>query len=243
LIKSYLFIPYVAPDGTFDPLYGVGWTLNFEMFFYVLFAAAIWLRREVAVACVAIALLIGIAAGHFLHPTIAALKFWSDPIVLEFAFGMGVALAYRRGARLPAWLGGALCLIGAIAMWRAVAQQPPSSYRWLHSGIPAAAIFAGAVLQPPTKAPLRWLNALGDASYSIYLLHTLVIAAIFGLWHSGLNTYPIQNVMIAGFLLTIALALASYRLFEVPVALLMRRTFETTRLARPSLRPQPDAAA
>jgi peptidoglycan/LPS O-acetylase OafA/YrhL len=48
--------------------------------------------------------------------------------------------------------------------------------------------------------------------------------------------------MIAGFLLTIALALASYRLFEVPAARLIRGAFETTGLLRPSLRPQPDAA-
>ena len=41
LLGSYFFIPYRAPSNAIVPLHGVGWTLNLEMFFYVIFAAAI----------------------------------------------------------------------------------------------------------------------------------------------------------------------------------------------------------
>src|SRR5215467_252489 len=35
LIASYLFIPAARPDGVIEPLVGQGWTLNYEMLFYV----------------------------------------------------------------------------------------------------------------------------------------------------------------------------------------------------------------
>src|SRR5260370_21484140 len=56
LATSYAFIPYPNRAGEAYPLYGVGWTLNYEMFFYVLFASAIVLRREAAVGFVTAAL-------------------------------------------------------------------------------------------------------------------------------------------------------------------------------------------
>src|SRR5207237_5929129 len=47
VLASYLFIPVTRPDGLVQPLYGLGWTLNYEMFFYVLFSLAVaWPRRR-----------------------------------------------------------------------------------------------------------------------------------------------------------------------------------------------------
>src|SRR5215467_2504234 len=43
-LASYFFIPYRRPSGAMDPLYGIGWTLNYEMFFYVVFAVAMAAR-------------------------------------------------------------------------------------------------------------------------------------------------------------------------------------------------------
>ncbi len=44
---SYLFLPTRNSDGNLFPLLGVGWTLNFEMLFYLLFAVALFLRVSV----------------------------------------------------------------------------------------------------------------------------------------------------------------------------------------------------
>ena len=38
--RSFLFYPYLRPDGLVSPVHALGWTLNYEMFFYVLFAVA-----------------------------------------------------------------------------------------------------------------------------------------------------------------------------------------------------------
>jgi exopolysaccharide production protein ExoZ len=46
-VMSYLFLPTRNSDGNVFPLLGVGWTLNFEMLFYLLFALALSLRASV----------------------------------------------------------------------------------------------------------------------------------------------------------------------------------------------------
>ncbi len=46
LLGSYFFIPY--PSFGFNPLYGVGWTLNFEMLFYTVFSVCLLFRKAQA---------------------------------------------------------------------------------------------------------------------------------------------------------------------------------------------------
>ncbi len=101
LVASYLFWPMARTDGAVQPLYSLGWTLNYEMAFYALFALALPLGRRGAVLGV-LALLAGLVLiGQLPGPWPVPLAFWSDPIVLEFACGAGLALARQEGLRLP----------------------------------------------------------------------------------------------------------------------------------------------
>jgi len=43
---SYFFIPIARPDGYGTPVHGVAWTLNYEMFFYMLFGCFVFLTRR-----------------------------------------------------------------------------------------------------------------------------------------------------------------------------------------------------
>src|SRR5690606_11277040 len=104
VVASFFFVPVERSDGLIRPAFSLGWTLNYEMFFYALFATAIMLRRAIAVATVTAVLVLLVLIGEAVHQTglapPAALEFWSDPIVLEFAFGMGLALLRAEGLRL-----------------------------------------------------------------------------------------------------------------------------------------------
>ena len=51
LIKSLLFVPFAKENGLVQPTLFVGWTLNYEMMFYALFAAALFLRRAIGDSC------------------------------------------------------------------------------------------------------------------------------------------------------------------------------------------------
>jgi exopolysaccharide production protein ExoZ len=46
VVSSYLFIPFLQTDGAMLPVHGVGWTLNYEMFFYAWFCLALLFARR-----------------------------------------------------------------------------------------------------------------------------------------------------------------------------------------------------
>ncbi len=52
LLKSLSFIPYFNVEGKHRPLLGQGWTLDFEMAFYAVVAASLFLRRSWAIAAI-----------------------------------------------------------------------------------------------------------------------------------------------------------------------------------------------
>src|ERR1700748_1111292 len=55
LLKSLAFLPFEKTPGHIYPVYYLGWTLNYEIFFYAIFAAGMFARYEMRVAiCTAI---------------------------------------------------------------------------------------------------------------------------------------------------------------------------------------------
>jgi exopolysaccharide production protein ExoZ len=217
---SYFFIPYRLANGNIVPLHGVGWTLNFEMFFYALFAVAIVWRRKIAVPALCAALAGIVVAGKWLQPSVVPFLYWSDPIVLEFAAGMLVALAYRNNVRLSIAMCVGLLPAALFAIWFVSAQHmPPSEYRFVQWGLPAAILVAAAVLGS-REAPPRWIAApvklLGDASYALYLIHPLMGAVLFLWWPNGLNQYPMIPVILVAAIITQAVAIGVFLLLERP---------------------------
>ena len=148
LVASFLFWPYPRIDGFAFPVHLLGWTLNFEMFFYAVFAVAILLPRRAAVTAVCVAFAALVAVGRTLVLPLP-FQFWANPIILEFCLGMLIALIYREGFRLPvagAWaLGIAASLTGFAAMldlagaWGEIG----ASLIW---GLPSAALVASCAL-------------------------------------------------------------------------------------------------
>ncbi|MEE7506475.1 acyltransferase [Methylobacterium mesophilicum] len=199
LVASFLFWPAARPDGTVQPLYGLGWTLNYEAAFYVLFAAGLGfgLRGAVAWLCGSLAGLVAVGA---LVPNLPVpLRFWSDPIVLEFAAGAGLALAWGAGFR-PA------LLLVAAALGR------PRD--------------AAAVARLPF--PLRGLVEFGDASYALYLVHPFALRLVrevllrLGL-APALHPWGSMALMLAG---SVAAALVIHRLVERPLTRALRRRLD-----------------
>ncbi len=65
------------------PVHGVGWTLNYEMFFYSCFAFALLFSRKAGVIAVAIILSVFVTINH-IRPLPNPVGYWADPIILEF---------------------------------------------------------------------------------------------------------------------------------------------------------------
>ncbi len=179
VLLSLALLPHLNPVGQPFPLLAPGWTLCYEAGFYLVFAAALLAprqRRPAILFAVAIALIV---IGLSLADPVYVLG--ANPIVLEFLFGVWIGRAAEAG-RLPGptW-SSALALLGAVILIvYGVLQWRDETWRFLTWGVPAAAIVAGAVGLDRAASGPRWrmLTVLGDASYSIYLFHTIAVAAI-----------------------------------------------------------------
>jgi peptidoglycan/LPS O-acetylase OafA/YrhL len=227
LLRSLLFIPYRGSDGAIHPVNGIGWTLNYEMLFYVLFAIAINWRRGIAV--LGVSALLGCAAlfGLLAQPQWVPLKFWCDPIVLEFALGMLIALLYRREFAIPLAIRIVMVVGALIAAWLSTPYFV--SYRLLGWGVPAALIAAAALLGDRRVKPgpiMSPVVTLGDASYSIYLFQAMVIGLVGKAWGPALYDFPVVPILAVCFVAMIALSIAVFQFFERPVTRILRRLFD-----------------
>lgn len=242
LAKSLAFVPYARGDGAMHPIVFLGWTLNYEMAFYLLFAAGLaisngrWRWAPPLLAIVAV-----VAAGRLLKPADPVLGFYAAPIVLEFAAGMVLgALLPKRP--LPRPVAKALIGLGVVAfglMMLAPVLLPNSERAWI-AGIPAAIVVAVAVAAERSgfALPWRWPQRLGDASYSIYLTHFFVTAAMTKLaarlgvdsaWMGG-------ALMLAALVLVVAVGWATYRWIETPITnLVQNKTRRRAEIAPPAI--------
>ena len=229
VVASYLFIPMIRPDGNVQPLYGLGWTLNYEMFFYALFALAVAWPRKWAVPALAAVLAALVAAGLLFRPLPQPLGFWTDPIILEFVYGMALGLLHAKGVRLgPA--ARALLGIAAVLVLIAVASRFgvwAIRYRALGYGLPAAMLVAAVAFGPEGREGGRLARvgaAIGDASYALYLIHPFVIrAGREGVWRGGLAAVVGPWTFVALALAAAVLAsVVVHRLFERPATAWVR---------------------
>ncbi len=232
LLRSFLFIPYARPDGTWLPILEVGWTLNFEMMFYAMFALAILLSARSAVWTLSAVMAACVLVGRSVALPLP-FSFWCNPIILEFCFGMWLALAHLSGLRLARWLSHVLFWGGIAAFGLGYLIPPATDLRPLVWGLPAAAIVAAAVLTPDrARSPV--LVYLGAASYSLYLVHVpalIVVASAAAYLRIDVAAWWPLYAAVLG-VAVIALPVAVHVAIERPIVAALRRYADAP--ARPS---------
>lgn len=177
VLRSYFFLPLVDSAGHFRPLLPVGWTLTYEFIFYLVFALALALRVNVLRVIVpAFALFVVLALLRTERWPTSTIIF--NTIVIEFFFGVALAQLTIRQWMLPPAVAAALAVAGFALIL--IVPEVSEYLRPITWGLPALGIVAGAVsLETRIAGALpRWLQALGDASYSIYLIHGLVLPVV-----------------------------------------------------------------
>jgi exopolysaccharide production protein ExoZ len=236
VLASYAFYPVARPDGVMAPFYSLGWTLNYEMAFYALFALALGLRRRPAVMAV-LAMLCGLVAATRLLALPQPVAFWGDPIVLEFGFG--VVLGWLRAEGVTLGIGPRLALgVLGVALFAVVsggvtpgeiAPADPALHRALSFGVPAACLVAacGLARAQPAEAESRLVqlgSLLGDASYALYLTHPFVIRALRQILQaSGLApAVPFWLFVAVALLASVLASVAVFRVVERPLGRLLR---------------------
>jgi exopolysaccharide production protein ExoZ len=181
VLKSYLFIPAEHPRGGTVPLYTLGWTLNYEMFFYFIFGLCLFIENHVLrlVAVIAVLTILAVV-GRFTDAQNTVVAFYANPIILEFAFGVLIAEITSRIALSSTALGFALIAV-AVACLAFCYTRDTLGERILVNGAPAAIMVVGALLleRKAQSMPSRLGKLLGDASYSIYLAHPFAMRIFY----------------------------------------------------------------
>jgi len=180
IFLSILFIPHFSPVDPYYiwPFLTPGWSLNFEMFFYIVFAAALFFRNPWMTASCLGALVL---AGSMFNFQSAAGLTYTSPLLLEFLGGMLLA------RRLPALR--SRNLSGLIVIGFAIILACNSFFRldtgnfvgigrvacW---GVPSLLIVAGfvSIEQRLRSYHPGFFELFGNASYAVYLFQGFAIA-------------------------------------------------------------------
>jgi exopolysaccharide production protein ExoZ len=229
IFTSLFFIPQAH-----DPIVRSGWSLNYEVLFYVLFGTAIWLGRTRAKAALVLWAMI-IAAG-FVLPSTLIFDFYLNPLQYEFILGVLAAVMYLR--RPSGEKAGAAFFFSGLILFAAGTHDADFMvshfgrlYAVMGAGLPSAMIIYGSACFDQRVLWPKALIAIGDASYSIYLSHSLFLSAGARIYDLNTNTAVIADV---GF--SIAAGFASYLLTEKPLLKLLK---ERLPHRRPVLVPDP----
>ncbi|WP_026619876.1 exopolysaccharide production protein ExoZ (plasmid) [Ensifer sp. WSM1721] len=216
VLSSLFFVPARSPSsGEIWPVLVQGWTLNFEMLFYAVFAFALLLPRNRRLPAITGLFLVLVIAGLLFGFDNAVMLTYTRPIILEFVAGMGIGEFWLKGRVPPRATGSALiaCSLGGFALI-ALLRLP---FDELTIGPLAVALVLG-ILSLEAHGCMRAVGLptlLGNASYSIYLWHTFAIpvAAKAG---SALGLDPMISMVVAA-LSGALLGVVAYLTLERPL--------------------------
>jgi len=226
IVRSLLFIPYLNESGLYQPVYSLGWSLNYEMFFYLVMATALFLPRTPAIlfviAVIGALLACGMALGSDpgAYGGSAAAYVFTRPEMFYFVAGVCAAAlplrsVERRIGALP-WLalGGAAAGLALACAFQHV--EWASALFSLVVVRAAAYHIAFARLWPHAA---RLLSFLGDASYSLYLTHSFVLGPV-SILVAKTTSEPVLGVvasLVIGLAVAIVTASIVYLFIEKPL--------------------------
>ncbi len=236
ILTSYLFLPWMREDGRVAPVLSLGWTLNYEIFFYLLFASFLTLNRPIGPTVTILSIIVLGLIGMSFTPQTILLAFWLNPIVIEFAFGATLAKIWisRPEFRIHHfWLGLVIMIAGFVLLF--VLNLPWSGLpRFVASGVPALIIVTGPLFcwtGVMDQRLIRFGIILGDSSYALYLSHRFVLRLL------TIVLLPVLPFSTSGawLFVTLACTLASivgvlvFRHIETPMIFALNRLLLTPR--------------
>lgn len=179
-IKSLLFIPYLDAHGLFRPVLAQGWTLNYEMFFYLVFAISLAFNR-VKGLLLGMAVFVALAASHEAASKVNVFfEFYSSQMLVFFVCGMLIGIVKKK----TSWSSEVLAfpiLCWLILIPASLLLEPymdPVYWFGLNLCMVSICVFSAASYQAPHYGKgILFFELLGDISYSTYLFHGFVLGA------------------------------------------------------------------
>jgi exopolysaccharide production protein ExoZ len=223
--KSLLFIPYdsLSFPGNAWPVLVPGWTLNYEMFFYAVFALTLIIPMRWRPTSLVVTLIFLVLTGKILGPSqIPFVWVYTSPLLLEFGAGAVIGCLWvRRTLHIPLAVSVVSIVTGAYLL--VMRDKPPfMNYSQM---IGAPLVVAGCLHPAICVLRSRMLLALGDASYSIYLTHMFTLGALREVWLRLVPQVSLMSVitnMVVALIVCAVSGFMVYRCVEKPLTTRLR---------------------
>ncbi len=230
-LRSFGFVSFL--EGR-QPLLYVGWSLEFEMFFYAACSLLLaqsrnpWQTVVIGFASLATLGSLLVLSGVTALPTLR--EFFLDPLLLEFALGVELARVFRD-RRFDVRSVSALGLAFVVTL---VAYWDQGGGRVVAAGLPAALLLAGAVALEKRGRSLfpAFLTRLGDASYSLYLVQVFTLSAFAKIGRFVLGDGNAEALVWLATLGTVAAGFVLHHVVEVPLGRMVSRRVRSDRFAQ-----------
>lgn len=219
LIKSLLFIPAESPSGYgYVPLLTIGWTLNYEVFFYVsVFICLLFFRKYATIGIFGLIIILSLTLPLLGKP----FDFYGNHQVYEFLLGCAIGVAHKNNLseRINPYLA---LIIGMASITYILNNSEVHGFFFI--GLPCAIlVFSLLSIERLVSDNLisRVLIKLGDWSYSTYLVHVIVISLVY---KAMVNYDSYRSIVVfICFLLILGLSFLSYRFIEKPFNSLVKK--------------------
>ncbi len=222
LIRTFFLFP------EHEMLNGVSWTLSYELFFYMLFSLSFLIKKKNILTAFYVFYVLSIIFLPFIYPGLYD-QLWSRfvfyPMNIEFFMGIAAALIIPRISLKTSVV---FLITGALAFITAGVFANNGYYlfdnlfnRVVIFGIPSFFIVAAIV---------RWelgnnfsihnlLLRLGEASYSLYLIHLPLLIAMFKIAArlNITNAYILNFILFTVICILCIISLIFYKIVEKPM--------------------------
>lgn len=226
LARTFLLLPTDVPSNVM-PVLPVAWTLSYEILFYLLFSITFLFKPKISLvlAFVWVAAIAARSLGYLGTPTpTSVINLFTEARNLEFLLGCLAAWIVSL-KRIPIRMGQQMVVFGVILLGISWANAH-LDFRWmskaevLQFGLPFFLIVCGSAAIDLKKTINIGLTSrlaifLGDASYSIYLTHFIVIVVVSAVMKR--MDLPSLLIFIVSVGAALALGLISYVLIENPL--------------------------
>ncbi|EOE7355849.1 acyltransferase family protein [Enterobacter hormaechei] len=178
IFTGVVFQFYSDSRGNPSTFYGVSWTLNYEMLFYMSTGMLVVLfRKNWAIGVSALFMCTSFLFYVYGRDMNVVQKFVFNPITLEFILGVMVAYLYKMNIKVKPIAGIPLILVCFFYIYTIPERGLSDWYigRTINAAIPAAVIVLCIINLDVKNITLdKLLMKLGDSSYSMYLVHGIV---------------------------------------------------------------------
>ena len=234
LLKSLFFIPFIKDDGLIRPILFVGWSLNYEMFFYVAVALGLLVLRRRPLLFASVFILAIAAACHQFGRGDAITRFLGNGRIIEFPLG---ALAYTLTKAVSSPLAARIRLLSAsvvaVSAFYLVHAEAVERYwpvlGWSELGITSFVLILGVALlsKGGWDTQLAWVVLIGDASYILYLVHPYCIYLIQRVLVPHLPWLDITHLFgsVFGSLIALGVAVVLHLKAELPTVAFLNKRF------------------